>query len=143
MKGYLFVACWGVLVWLIATLFFVFFGKQVLFSPGSDSFFISLFLLTAGTAIVLLAVTFLYSLLDQSKNAALKFGLIGTVVGLTLDTFSLANHHYIFPELSESQIIAFAVWMSFAYMLYLIIPAMVNERKGEGLLWHKKGGSSC
>lgn len=138
MKGYLFVACWSVLVWLFATLFFVFFGKKVLFSPDSDPFFMSLFLLTAGTAILLLAVTFLYSLFDQSKNATLKFGLIGTAVGLTLDAFSLANHRYIFPELNESQIIAFTVWMSFAYALYLIIPAMVNERRGGGLIWHKR-----
>ncbi|OCA82752.1 DUF5367 family protein [Pseudobacillus wudalianchiensis] len=134
MKRYVLISCLGALVWLFATLFFVFFGERVLFSPGSASFFISLSLLISGTALLLWMITFLYSLFDQSKNAALTFGLIGTIVGLTFDAFSLANHHYVFPHLSDSKIIAFTVWMSFAYALYLIIPAVLNEWKKKAAL---------
>jgi Family of unknown function (DUF5367) len=129
MKRYLFTALWGIFVWLFATLFFVFFGKQVLFSIGTSSFIISISLLIIGTAILLFVVTSIYLLFDKTENAALKFGLIGTIIGLTLDTFSLSNHRFIFPQLGESQLITFTVWMSCAYALYLLIPTFMNQRK--------------
>lgn len=134
MRGYLFTALWGIVVWFFATLFFVLFGKQVLFSPGSSSFVMSILLLIVGTAILLVGMTFFYLLFDKSENSSLKFGLIGTIIGLTLDTFSLSNHRYIFPNLSDSQVVAFTVWMSFAYALYLIIPTLINERNRKRLV---------
>lgn len=128
MKGYMFTAVWGVLVWLFATLFFSFFGEHVLFSPKTSGFIVSICLLLAGTAILLYAATYLYLLFDKANNAALKFGIMGTIIGLTLDTFSLSNHHIVFPNLDDSQVIAFTAWMSFAYALYLLIPLMFNVR---------------
>lgn len=128
MKGYMFTAMMGVLVWIFATLFFRIFGEYVLFSPITKKFIISLFLLLVGTAILLWAVTKVYILLDKSNNAALKFGVIGTIIGLALDTFSISNHQIVFPKLDESQIIAFTAWMSFAYALYLIIPLIMNQK---------------
>ncbi|KOP79415.1 DUF5367 domain-containing protein [Cytobacillus solani] len=133
MKGHFLTVLWGVIVWFLATLFFVLFGKQVLFSPGTASFVISTLILIAGTGVLLFAVTSLYLFFDRSKNAAIKFGIIGTIIGLSLDTFSIAYHQIIFPELSHSQIIAFTVWMSFAYALYLIIPILINEVKKRDL----------
>ena len=129
MKGYLFTALSGVLVWFFATIFFVLFGDRVLFGPGTDSYVISLLLLGVGTGCLLWGVTYVYLLFDKSKNAALKFGIIGSIIGLSLDTFSLSNHHFIFPQLDDSQVIAFTAWMSFAYALYLIIPAIINQRR--------------
>ncbi len=129
MKGYLFTILSGILVWFFATMFFVFFGDRVLFSPGTDNYGISLLLLVAGTGCLLWGVTYVYLLFDKSKNAALKFGIIGTIVGLSLDTCSLSNHNFIFPQLNDSQVIAFSAWMSFAYALYLFIPAMINQKK--------------
>ncbi|WP_156416278.1 DUF5367 family protein [Cytobacillus dafuensis] len=90
---------------------------------------IHILILIVGTGILLFAVTYLYSLFDKAENASLRFGVIGTIMGLILDTFALSNHHYIFPQLRESQIIAFTTWMSFAYALYLIIPFIINELK--------------
>ncbi|WCN39301.1 DUF5367 family protein [Aneurinibacillus uraniidurans] len=129
MKKYLYTALWGVLVWFFATLFFVVFGEYVLFSPGTNAFTVSISLLIVGTGILLFGVTYLYLLFDRSENAPLKFGVIGTSVGLTLDTFSLSNHQFIFPKLDDSQVIAFTAWMSFAYVLYLVIPIMINKIK--------------
>ncbi|MBD8007563.1 DUF5367 family protein [Bacillus norwichensis] len=126
MKGYLFTAMWGVLVWLFATLFFRFFGERVLFSPVTDEFVISIFLLLVGTSILLCGVTYVYLLFDKANNAPLKFGVIGTIIGLALDTFTLSNHDMVFPTLDDSQMIAFTVWMSFAYALYLVIPLLFN-----------------
>ncbi|MGN7403672.1 DUF5367 family protein [Cytobacillus praedii] len=133
MKGHFLTVLWGVIVWFLATMFFVLFGNQVLFSPGTSSFVISTLILIAGTGVLLFAVTFLYLFFDRSRNAALRFGIIGTIIGLSLDTFSIAFHEMIFPELSHSQIIAFTVWMSFAYALYLIIPLLINEVKKRNL----------
>ncbi|MED3575768.1 DUF5367 family protein [Cytobacillus praedii] len=129
MKGHFLTVIWGVIVWFLATLFFVLFGDQVLFSPGTSSFVISTLILIAGTGVLLIAVTFLYLTFDQSKNAAMKFGIIGTIIGLSLDTLAISYHQIVFPELNHSQIIAFTIWMSFAYALYLIIPILINELK--------------
>lgn len=129
MRGYLFTAIWGVFVWLFAILFFPFFGEYVLFSPATREFAISIFLLLVGTAILLGIVTFLYVLFDKTSNAALKFGIVGTMIGLVLDTFSLSYHDIVFPKLNDSQVIAFTAWMSFAYALYLWIPFMFSLKR--------------
>lgn len=131
MKGNLFTAMWGVLVWLFATLFFRLFGEHVLFSPVTREFVISIFLLLVGTSVLLVGVTYVYLQFDKANNAPLRFGVIGTIIGLALDTFSLSNHHLVFPRLDDSQIIAFTAWMSFAYALYLLIPLMFNQKVGQ------------
>lgn len=128
MKKYLLPMAGGIIVWFFATLFFILFGEDVLHRPGTKPFVVSTVLLIIGTGLLLVIVTKLYLLLDRSKNAALRLGIIGTIVGLILDTFSLSSHDYVFPQLSDSQIIAFTVWMSFAYALYLIIPSIMNEQ---------------
>ncbi|WP_016837376.1 DUF5367 family protein [Ureibacillus thermosphaericus] len=128
MKNYFFTAMWGLAVWLFATLFFRFFGEYVLFSPSTNKFLISTTLLLVGTAALLWGVTYVYHIFDKTNNAPLKFGLIGTMIGLVLDTFSLSFHHIVFPKLDDSQVIAFTAWMSFAYALYLLIPLMINHK---------------
>lgn len=129
MKGYLFTAIWGVFVWLFATIFFVLFGERVLFSPGSSEFILSILLLLFGTGALLWGVTYVYLLFDKSDHASIKFGVMGSIIGLSLDVFSLSNHPFIFPKLNDTQIISFTVWMSLAYALYLLIPVMINELK--------------
>lgn len=66
---------------------------------------------------------------DPSNYAPLKLGVMGTCIGLLLDAFSLSLYPIVFPALNDSQIIAFTVWMSAAYALYLMIPALMNIRK--------------
>ena len=128
MRSCLFTAMWGVVVWLFATLFFRLFGEYVLFPPLSNAFWISTILLLIGTAAVLWGVTHAYRLFDQSNQAPVKFGVIGTMVGLALDTFSLTFHPIVFPQLDDAQVIAFTAWLSFAYALYLFIPFMIQQR---------------
>ena len=129
MKSYLFTAVWGIIVWLLATLFFRFFGEKILFSPRSNEFFFSIIILLIVTAALLIGVIYLYLIFDKSNNAALKFGIIGTIIGLMLDTFSLSNHYLVFPALDDAQIIAFTTWMSFAYALYLLIPFLFSKKR--------------
>lgn len=134
MKGYVIPVLSGVLVWFFATMFYVLFGDHVLFGPGTENFITNILLLIIGTGLLLWGATYIYLLFDKSKHAPLKFGIIGTIIGLTLDTFSLAKHDVVFPKLEEPQVIAFTVWMSFAYALYLFIPAMINQQR----LKHRK-----
>jgi hypothetical protein len=119
---------WGFVVWLFATLFFRLFGEYVLFPPLSSAFWISTILLWIGTAAVLWGATHTYRMADKSNQAPLKFGVIGTMVGLALDTFSLTFHPVVFPQLDDAQVIAFTVWLSFAYALYLFIPFMIQQK---------------
>lgn len=128
MKNYVFTIVWGIIVWSLATLFFRLFGDKVLFSPVSNEFIFSTITLLLGTAMLLFGVINLYLFFDKSTNAPLKFGVIGTIIGLILDTFSISNHHLVFPTLNEAQVIAFTIWMSFAYALYLLIPLFLSKK---------------
>ncbi|WP_152656721.1 DUF5367 family protein [Oceanobacillus sp. CFH 90083] len=128
MKTYLFTAAWGVFVWIVATLFFRVFGEAVLFTPGTDAFMYSTAMLLVGTAILLTLVIYLYTLFDKKDYAAIRFGIVGTMIGLLLDSFVFSNYQLIFPNLAETQIIAFSSWMSFAYALYLVIPYLFQQK---------------
>ncbi|MFP3917664.1 DUF5367 family protein [Lysinibacillus telephonicus] len=128
MNSYLKTSLFGFIVWLFATLFFVLFGEYVLYAPGSKGFLVSLTLLLLSTGALLYFATRIYMLFDKTKHAPLKFGLVGTIIGLTLDMFSISNYKTVFPSLEPSQVISFTAWMSFAYALYLIIPIMMEMK---------------
>ncbi|MEK4304115.1 DUF5367 family protein [Oceanobacillus sp. M60] len=128
MKTYLFTAAWGVIVWGAATLFFRIFGEAVLFPPGTDAFMYSSGALLVGTAILLTLVIYLYTLFDKKEYAAIRFGIVGTMIGLLLDSFVFSNYQMIFPDLHETQVIAFSFWMTFAYALYLVIPFLFQQK---------------
>ncbi|WP_080873724.1 DUF5367 family protein [Oceanobacillus timonensis] len=128
MKTYLFTAAWGVIVWGAATLFFRIFGEKVLFPPGTDAFTYSSAMLLVGTAILLMLVVYLYTLFDKKDYAAIRFGIVGTMIGLVLDSFVFSNYQIIYPNLNETQVIAFSSWMSFAYALYLVIPFLFQQK---------------
>ncbi|ASB88949.1 DUF5367 family protein [Bacillus sonorensis] len=121
------------LVWLGATMFFVWFGDLVLVDPGQHSFLVRFLLLEAGTFVLLYAVLFFYQKLDQSRYAVIKLGIWGSAVGLFMDTFSVWNHSLIFPELSQGQVIAFTIWMVCAYAMYLIIPLLLVRKDERGV----------
>ncbi|RPF50710.1 DUF5367 family protein [Aquisalibacillus elongatus] len=131
MKAHLFTVLWAFLIWLFATLFFMFMGEYVLHPPGTDAFIYSIILLTVGTGALLLLITLMYMQFDKSENAPLKLGIVGTVIGLTLDSFSLSFYGAVFPNLKQSQVISFSVWMSAAYALYLLIPILINKKRGQ------------
>ncbi|WP_146809804.1 MULTISPECIES: DUF5367 family protein [Aneurinibacillus] len=129
MKKFSFTILWALFIWAGATLFFVLFGQQVLIEPSSKGFWLVLFLLEAGTAVLLYILTMLYIRFDQSSNAAITFAICGTVTGLFLDTFSISNHSFLFAGFSNGQVIAFTAWMSFAYALYIAIPLLIHYRR--------------
>lgn len=119
----------AVLVWGAAIAFFVLFGPAILVDPDKESFLPVFLLLEAGTAILLYLVVLLYTRIDRSPNAAIKFGVWGAAVGLFLDTFALWWHTLLFPAFSHGQLLSFAIWMVCAYSIYLILPLFVNRRK--------------
>lgn len=129
MKNYLFTAAWGLFFWGAATLFFRIFGEDVLFIPGTDAFMYSTAMLLTGTAVLLTLVIYFYTLFDKNDYAAIRFGIVGTMIGLGLDSFVFSNYQMMFPNLDETQIIAFSSWMSFAYALYLVIPFLFQQRR--------------
>ncbi|CAM5787102.1 MULTISPECIES: hypothetical protein [Brevibacillus] len=125
----------GAIVWLLVTLFFRYFGHHVLVSVTHDLFFPVFLGLEAVTAIALYLVGLSYHLIDPSKYGLVRFGMLGTAVGLMLDSISLSNHTLFFPHMSDEQVLSFSVWVVFAYGLYILIPAWQNtlalaRRKG-------------
>jgi len=126
---------WGVtllfsiLIWLGATVFFVFFGSMVLVDPNEQSFLLRFALLEAATCMVLYGVFLVFRKLDPSPYAVVRLGLIGSAVGLLIDACVLWNRNVLFPQLSSEQLLAFTIWMAFAYGLYLLIPLFMEKGK--------------
>ncbi|MEJ8544559.1 hypothetical protein [Brevibacillus borstelensis] len=116
----------GVIVWMLVTLFFRYFGHHVLVSVTHDLFFPIFLGLETVTAAALYLVGLGYRLIDPSKYGLVRFGMIGTAVGLLLDSVSLSNHSLFFPHMSDEQVLSFSVWVVFAYGLYILIPAWQN-----------------
>lgn len=117
----------SMLVWLGATLFFVFFGSMVLVDPDQQNFLPAFLLLELATAVVLYIVFVIFRKLDPSPYAVVKLGVIGSAVGLILDTFVLWNRDFFFSKISNEQLLAFTIWMAFAYGLYLLIPLLMSK----------------
>ncbi|QTD40041.1 hypothetical protein [Sporosarcina sp. Te-1] len=118
----------GVSVWLIATLFFMFLGEHVLIPPGAPSYWVQFLLLEAATAVLLFFTTFIYIKLDRTPKAAIRFAVGGTIIGLFLDSLSISYHAFFFSSLDDGQLISFVVWLCTAYALYLFVPLVADKR---------------
>lgn len=118
----------GIGVWAVAILFFLLFGDYVLLEVGDPYFGASLFLLEMLSFLLLIGLALVVRLrLFHERGSATRFGFIATAIGLLLDTFIVWHRNAVFPAFSEGQHHAFSVWMTFAYALTLILPALVDR----------------
>ncbi|WP_276354820.1 hypothetical protein [Cohnella caldifontis] len=118
----------GIAVWAVATLFFRLFGHWVLSAPGDAHFGSSLFLLELLTLLVLIGLALAVRLKwFPQRGSAVKFGYAGAAVGLLLDAVSIWRRDAVFPDFSEGQHQAFAIWMTSGYALMLLVPAIVDR----------------
>lgn len=117
----------SLLIWGLATSFFRLFGPALLKAPGESGSFVVLLLLELATAIVLYLAASIYRRLDSAPFAATRLGVIGTIVGLTLDGFVVWWHRFTLPGLSDGQLASFTIWMVIAYALYLFIPLVMEH----------------
>ncbi|WP_156922312.1 DUF5367 family protein [Cohnella thermotolerans] len=118
----------GIAMWALATLFFILFGHWVLVDTGNPQFGASLFLLEALTVLILLGLSLIIRLrLFPEPGSATRLGFIGAAVGLLLDTFSIWYRDNVFPKFDEGQHHAFTIWMTLAYALFLLVPAITDR----------------
>ncbi|MBB6674846.1 DUF5367 family protein [Cohnella nanjingensis] len=118
----------GIAMWAVATLFFVLFGDWLLVAVGEPQFGASLFLLEALTVLVLIGVALIVRLkLFPAPGSATRFGYVGALTGLALDTFVLLNRDSVFRSFDEGQHHAFTIWMTLAYAFCLLVPAVVDR----------------
>lgn len=118
-------------VWIVSTLFFSLFGDWV-FEEGNGEggarFSSSLFLLEILTFLVLIGLSLLVRLrLFPEKGSATRFGFTAAAVGLLLDTFTVVKREQIFPDFSNEQHHAWTIWMTLAYAMFLLVPAVVDR----------------
>ncbi|MFC5701956.1 hypothetical protein ACFPVX_11715 [Cohnella faecalis] len=115
-------------VWIVSTLFFSLFGDWVLGEVGEANFGSSLFLLEILTFLVLIGLSLVVRLrLFPEKGSATRFGFTAAAVGLLLDTFTVMKREQVFPDFSEQQHHAWSVWMTLAYAMFLLVPAVVDR----------------
>lgn len=118
----------GFAMWALSTLFFMLFGDWVLVAAEDRQFSASLFLLEALTALVILGAAISVRLrLFTAPGSATRFGFIGTAIGLLLNTFVLLYRDKVLYDLDEGQYHAFTVWMTLAYALFLLLPAIADR----------------
>lgn len=118
----------GIGVWAVAILFFLLFGDYVLLEVGDPYFGASLFLLEMLAFLLLIGMALVVRLkLFHERGSATRFAFVATAVGLLLDTLVVWHRQAVFPAFSEGQHHAFTVWMTFAYALALVVPAVVDR----------------
>lgn len=117
----------GAAVWAVSTLFFLLLGDWILPSEGESlgsSLFLLLlltFLLLVGTAIVVRLRVF------PERGSATRFGYVATVIGLFLNSITIWNRDSVFTKFDAYQHQSFTVWMTAAYALTLVVPAIVDR----------------
>ncbi|MFC5470574.1 hypothetical protein ACFPPD_17925 [Cohnella suwonensis] len=118
----------GAAVWAVPTLFFLLFGKWVMLEVGEPYFGTSLFLLEMLSFLLLIGLSLVVRLrLIPERGAATRFGFAATVVGLLLNTFAQWHRDSVFPSFTEGQHHGYTVWMTLAYALTLVVPAIVDR----------------
>ncbi|QJD87490.1 hypothetical protein [Cohnella herbarum] len=128
MRKALILAGLGVAVWAVPTLFFLLFGDWVVLEVGDAYFGSSLFLLEMLSFLLLIGLALIVRLkLLRERGSATQFGYTAAVIGLLLNTFSVWNRDSVFPAFSEGQHQAYTVWMTLAYALTLIVPAVIDR----------------
>jgi len=124
----LIIAGLGFAVWATPTLFFLLFGDWVLLDVGEAYFGTSLFLLETLTFLLLIGLALVVRLrLVKERGSAARFGYAAAVIGLLLNAFVIWHRGSVFSSFSEGQHHAYAVWMTFAYALTLVVPALVDR----------------
>jgi hypothetical protein len=118
----------GVGVWAVPTLFFLLFGDWVVLGVGDPYFGSSLFLLEMLTLLLLIGMALIVRLkLLRERGSATRFGFVAAAVGLLLNTFTVWHRDSVFPAFDEAQHHSFTVWMTLAYALTLLVPAIVDR----------------
>lgn len=118
----------GIAMWAVATLFFILFGNWVLVDTENPQFGASLFLLEALTVLVLIGLALVVRLrLFREPGSATRLGFIGAAVGLLFDTFAVWYRDSVFTKFDEGQHHAFTIWMTLAYALFLLVPAITDR----------------
>ncbi|MFC5528662.1 hypothetical protein [Cohnella yongneupensis] len=117
----------GASVWAVSTLFFLLLGDWILPSEG-ERLGSSLFLLLLLTFLLLIgAAVFVRLRVFREKGSATRFGYVATVIGLVLNSITISNRDSVFPKFDSFQHQSFTVWMTAAYALTLIVPAIVDR----------------
>ena len=128
MRQGLIIAGLGFAVWAVPTLFFLLFGDWVLLEVGEAYFGTSLFLLEMLSFLLLIGLALIVRLrLVKERGAASRFGYAAAVIGLLLNAFVIWHRETVFSSFTEGQHHAYAVWMTFAYVLTLIVPAAIDR----------------
>lgn len=129
------------IIWIGAISFFIFFSKQLQLDVKESKFVYLFLILQLATLILLVFASFLYIKIDPSLLAGVKLALFGPAIGLFCDTFVLWKYALFFPELNEKEVIGFATWMAFAYVLFLFIPLLMTRERIKQLIRNKRGVS--
>ncbi|MBT2290152.1 hypothetical protein J7E73_13570 [Paenibacillus albidus] len=118
----------GVIFWLITLVFFRYLGPYVLLKLDEPYFNSFLLLLLTVMLLILAGVSLLVRLrMYRARGSATRFGYWTAMIGLVLDGFVLWHRKLIFPNFSEEQHQAFAVCITFASALTLLVPMLVDR----------------
>jgi hypothetical protein len=128
MRNGLLLAGLGIGVWAVPTLFFLLFGDWVVLEVGDPYFGSSLFLLEMLSFLLLIGLALIVRLrLIKERGSATRFGFVAAAIGLLLGTFTLWHRDSVFTSFNEGQHHAYSVWMTLAYALTLVVPAVVDR----------------
>ncbi|MCK1998747.1 DUF5367 domain-containing protein [Psychrobacillus psychrodurans] len=107
---------WGILLWVLATLLFRFYG-QLFLIPGNVSLLIITFILTI--PLIIIATYAYYYLRKIPESKRLMTSVQIALPGMILDIFSVFFFNKVFLNLHTDSLPFFAAWLLWAYSLIL------------------------
>ncbi|MCZ8541849.1 DUF5367 family protein [Psychrobacillus psychrodurans] len=108
---------WGILLWVLATLLFRFYG-QLFLIPGNVPLLIITFILTI--PLIIIATYAYYYLRKIPESKRLMTSVQIALPGMILDIFSVIFFDKVFLNLHTDSLPFFASWLLWAYSLILI-----------------------
>jgi hypothetical protein len=114
----------GLLVWLVATLIFRYWGDR--FFLIENNLLIS-FLFVATIPVLYILTTWVFKRYKLAGDALLKSSVLMVVPGMIGDVACLHFHTIVFPKFTLEQSIVLGAWILWAYVMVLII-GLVKSR---------------
>lgn len=125
---------YGLVLWAVVVGLVMLVGRWILPGTNSGSLVLALAAIELATAVVVAIVTVDYLRRSGATSVAdgLRFGVVGSIAGTTLDGLLLLATDFDLPGISEDKTLTFAAALFFGYAVFLLVSWLVAAFRFRG-----------
>ncbi len=127
MKYSIFSLLFGFVIWLIGTIIFRFWGADFF---QTDSLIVMLAFYVLCIPILYLMVQFVFNRFQLKDAERLKSAVLMVIPGMLLDTFCVAFHPVVFPEITSRQAVILGSILLWMYLVVLLAGILAKTTTG-------------